>query len=289
MKIKHIFFLFGIIIVILSVLFACNRTKERHQQSLMEISKQELISALQERDELLALVKEVAAGLEQIKRLDMSIEASRYAKDADRKAKILADISALKELMQRRKEQLQQLETRLRNSTINNKEFQETIHALRVQIDAQIEEIESLKHLLTVATERIDVLNNAVDTLNSAVSTVTGERNAAQKASVQLEDELNRCYYVVATRSELKAHNIIASGLFRRGGLMAGNFDKWCFVVSDKRQLDTLPLNSTKAKILTNHPEGSYQLIDGDGQKLLNITNPHLFWSLTNHLVVQSN
>ena len=42
-------------------LFSCNSGNEKEQQSLPEISKQELATALNERDQLLALVKEVSA------------------------------------------------------------------------------------------------------------------------------------------------------------------------------------------------------------------------------------
>lgn len=45
--------------IISSQLAACNVSQEKEQQSLMEVSKQELATALAERDSLLALVKEI--------------------------------------------------------------------------------------------------------------------------------------------------------------------------------------------------------------------------------------
>ena len=54
-------------ILCLALLFSCNNNKE-NGQSLEEISKQELATALNERDQLLALVKEISINLEQIKR-----------------------------------------------------------------------------------------------------------------------------------------------------------------------------------------------------------------------------
>lgn len=276
-------------VIISSVLFSCNGNKEKEQQSLAEVSKQELATALNERDQLLALVKEVSTGLEQIKQLEniMTVSAEHPERNANQQAQILADISSLKERIQQRKKQLEELETKLQRSTINNKELQETVEALRIQIDSQIEEIESLKQQLTAANEHIGSLNNQVDSLNTTVTTVTGERNAAQEASVKLENELNTCYYVVATKSELKSHNIIETGFLRKTKLMKSDFDKGCFVISDKRTLSTLPLNASKVKILTNHPETSYELTDENGQKVIKITNPEQFWSLTNYLVVQ--
>ena len=286
MKTKHLI----ISIVITSLLCSCNRYNEqKQQQTLEDITKQELATALNERDELLSLVKEVSVGLEQIKHLEnvMSIAAARPAETSVQKARILSDISNLKKRISQRREQLEQLEAKLQNSTINNKELQETIGALRVLIDSQMDEIESLKEQLTAAHKQIGALSTAVDSLNTTVSTVTDERDSAQETSARFENELNICYYVVATKSDFKNHNIIESGFLRRTTLMKGDFDKEFFIIGDKRTLDTLPLKTDKARILTNHQETSYRIVEENGQKVIKITNPNQFWSLTDYLVVQ--
>lgn len=277
--------------VLTSMLFSCNVNNEKEQQSLAEVTKQELATALNERDQLLSLVKEVSAGLNEIKQLEniMTIAANKQYENPGQKNRILADIACLKKKIQQRKTHLDDLESKLQKSTINGKELQETIKALRTQIDSQMEEIESLRQQLTAANEHIGALNNAVDSLNTTVTTVTGERYAAQEASVKLENKLNACFYVIATKSELKKHNIIESGFLRKTKLMKGDFDKDFFVISDKRTLTTLPLNATKVKVLSSHPENSYELIEENGQKNLKINNPDKFWSLSNYLVIQKN
>lgn len=277
--------------------FPCNGYKEdKEQQSLAEISKQELATALNERDQLLALVTEVSAGLEQIKQIEsmMTISDRHPEKNASQQAQILSDINALKDTVRQRKNQLLDLESRLHNSTINNKDLKETIDALRIQMDSQIEEIESLRLQLIAANEHIGslnsfigTLNNTVDSLNTKVTRVTGERNEAQATSTRLENELNTCYYVVATKSELKSHKIIQTGFLRKTKLMKSGFDKGYFVTSDKRTLRSIPLNAKKINILTNHPASSFELTDENGQKILRITNPAQFWSMSNYLVVE--
>ena len=277
--------------VLTSMLLSCNVNNEKEQQSLAEVTKQELATALNERDQLLSLVKEVSAGLNEIKQLEniMTIAANKQYENPGQKTRILADIASLKKKIQQRKTHLDDLESKLQKSTINGKELQETIKALRTQIDSQMEEIESLRQQLTAANEHIGALNNAVDSLNTTVTTVTGERYAAQEASVKLENKLNACFYVIATKSELKNHNIIESSFLRKTKLMKGDFDKDFFVISDKRTLTTLPLNATKVKVLSSHPENSYELIEENGQKTLKINNPDKFWSLSNYLVIQKN
>ena len=277
--------------VLTSMLLSCNVNNEKEQQSLAEVTKQELATALNERDQLLSLVKEVSAGLNEIKQLEniMTIAANKQYENPGQKTRILADIASLQKKIHQRKTHLDDLESKLQKSTINGKELQETIKALRTQIDSQMEEIESLRQQLTAANEHIGALNNAVDSLNTTVTTVTGERYAAQEASVKLENKLNACFYVIATKSELKKHNIIESSFLRKTKLMKGDFDKDFFVISDKRTLTTLPLNATKVKVLSSHPENSYELIEENGQKTLKINNPDKFWSLSNYLVIQKN
>lgn len=281
------------------LLLSCTHGYEKQQQSLMEASKQDLASAVRERDRLLVLVKEVYEDMEQIQRLEniMSTGSADFSQK-----RLLVDINALKDTIQQRRRQLHDLEETLDRSAVSNDHLQETIHALRAQIDSQMQEIESLRGQLLAAGRHIGVLNNRVDSLNAAVSTVKGERNAAletsqrlgrssqkyEQQSQQLQNELNTCYYIAAGKKKLKAHRIIDTGFLRKTRLMKGDFDKGCFAVQDKRTLAVLPLPGRKAKILTNHPEGSYVLTEEKGRKTLRITDPSRFWSLGNYLVIQT-
>lgn len=276
--------------VLTALLSSCYGTGGKEQQSLAEISKQELATALEERDELLALVKDVSAGLEEIKQLEnmMAAAATRPADSPHQKKQILTDIARLKNKISRRKAHLKELEEKLQKSTINNKDLTETVRAFGMQMDSQMDEIESLRLELTAASEQIGVLNEAVDSLNSTVSAVTDERDSARQTSVRLANELNICYYVIATKSQLKDYNILKSGFLRSTKLMKGDFDKNGFTIGDKRLIPALATGSSKAKILTNHPEESYEFIDDNGHKTLRIIDPAAFWSLTNYLVIQT-
>ncbi len=218
----------------------------------------------------------------------MTVAGVPGEESAGQRKQILADISCLKENVKLHKKQLTELETRLSNSTINNRELKETIGALRTLIDTQMDEIESLRRQLTKANRQIGELNSAVDSLNLTVSTVKGQRDTAMMSSERFENELNTCYYVVAKKSDLKDHNIIESGFLRKTRLMRGDFDKDFFVTGDKRTLNRLPLNTSKVKILTNHPASSYRIIEENEHKTIEISNPEQFWSLTNYLVVQA-
>lgn len=274
------------------ILGSCNKKSEEEaaqEEALQDATKQELATAVADRDRLLGLVNEISSGMDQIKRLEniLTVTNGMKGETASQRAQIQADIAAIQQTLQQRREQLAELESKLNKSNINNANLKKTIETLRAQIDSQAAEIETLRTNLADANAKIGTLNTAVDSLNTAVTTVTGERDAAQQESVELTNELNTCYYVIASNKELKAHKIIESGFLRKTKIMKGDFDQTFFTTGDKRTLSEIPLHSKKAQVLTNQPASSYRIVDQNGQKVLQITNPDLFWSLSNYLVVK--
>lgn len=175
-----------------SMLFACQRQKDNEQQALADASKQELVQALNERDQLLSLVNEVTTGLEEIKQLEniMTVTARNPEKNASQRAQLQADMASVKERIVQRQAELKALEGKLAKANLGNTKLKETVKTLQAQIDTQLEEIETLKQQLAAAQEQIGTLTGEVGTLHSTVSTVTDERNAAKEASAQLEKAL---------------------------------------------------------------------------------------------------
>lgn len=278
------------IALFLILLSSCaDNKKENERQSLLEVSKQELATAVEERDQLIELVKLISDDMEQIRNLEniLTVSNAQTAENAKQRSQIIADMAAIKKTLQQRRNQLTELEAKLQTSALYSETLQRTIDAFQQQLEKQSAEMDNMKQRLTIANEHIVFLNQTVDSLNNTVTTAIDEKTAAETTANKLETELNTCYYIVATKSALKAHNILETGFLRKTKLMKGDFDKIFFRTGDKRILNSLPLNSTKAKLLTNHPEKSYEIKDSDNQKTLFILNPDQFWSLSNYLVVQ--
>lgn len=280
-----------IITVALSMMLtSCgNKEKSQEQQSLLAASRQELATAIEERDQLLSLVKEITTSMDQIKHLEniMTISGTQSFENPARRAQILSDIAAVKDTLQGRREKLAELESRLQKSSLYTDELKGTIEALRRQIDTQTKDIEELRRQLSEADEKISTLSNKVDSLNTTVETVSQNLSEAEATSLRLENELNTCYYVVAPKLQLKEHKIIETGFLKKSKLMKGDFDKGFFIIGDKRNLKTIDLDSNKAKVFTNHPADSYEITEKDKQKTLTILDAERFWSLTNYLVIQ--
>lgn len=259
--------------------------------ALVEASRRELVTALEERDRLLKLVREISQSVDEIKRLEQlkAVTDANPGDNAARRARLVAEIRAVRQTLRSRREQLQALEANLQKSDLFTQELQETINVLRRQIDTQARSIESLQAKLSEANQAIGTLSDTVDSLNVTVETVSGERDIARAANQTLQTELNTCYYVVAPKSDLREHHIVETAFLRKTKILKGDFDRGFFTSADKRTLTNLPLGSRKGQMLTNHPASSYEFRTlADGTLSLIITDPALFWSTTYFLVIQA-
>ncbi len=276
--------------VLLATTGCGNKEKEeqlKQAQALADATREELATAVTDRDELIALVSEISSGVDEIKQLESILSVPNSGETTVEKENILNDIAAIQKTLQERRERLVQLEKKLNSSKLNNSKLQKTIESLTAQIDAQNAEIESLRTNLDNAQTQIAALDAKVETLNTEVTTVTAQRDSTDAQNARLTDELNTCYYAIGNKSELKENRILETGFLRKSKILEGDFDKAFFTKADKRSLNRLELNSKKVELMTKHPNDSYQLIEEDGAKVLSITNPALFWSLSNYLVIK--
>ncbi len=267
---------------------ACTNKKEVEEaQQQANASKAELVAAVADRDQLLNLVGEISQDMEQIKQLENILTVNAGTETPSQKDQIKADIAAIQKTLEERREKLAELEKKLSASNTSNSTLKNTIAQLRTQLDSQTAEINSLRTNLDDAKVQIGELGTQVDSLATTVTAVTAQRDSTEQMNTELANELNLCYYAIGTKNELKENRIIETGFLRKTKLMKGDFDRNFFTVGDKRTLTTIDLNSDKAEILTNQPEGSYVISQGNGHKVLRITNPAAFWSLSNYLVIK--
>lgn len=269
---------------------SCSNKKEeelRQQQALNEATNEELRSAVADRDQLLGLVNEISSGMDQIKQLENILAVNASNETPGQRDQIVADIAAIQQTLAQRRERLAELEKKLNSSSLTNSNLKKTISQLQSQIDSQTREIETLRGNLDEAKVHIENLNTQVDSLSTTVNNVVAERDSTDNANAELTNELNTCYYAIGNKNELKENRIIETGFLRKTKIMESDFDQNFFTKADKRTLTQIDLNSTKAEILTNQPAGSYSIDNANGHKVLRITNPALFWSLSNYLVIK--
>ncbi|MCC8072488.1 MAG: hypothetical protein LIO90_11920 [Bacteroidales bacterium] len=281
-------------VAILSVMIlaGCGQ-EEKKKLAASEEQNAELTSELQAtlatQDSLFALINDITDGMNQIKELEhiISTPSGIAGENESRKAQLRNDMVAIQQALQQRRERLAQLEAQVKKSNGENSTLLRTIDNLKAQIADQETEITSLTNELAAANVKIANLNSAVDSLSTSVASEKIEREQAEQQAAALNQELNTCYYAIGTKGELKKNKIIESGFLRKTKILESDFEKSYFTVGDKTTLLSIPLHSNKAKVLTNQPKDSYEIFDNNGQKVLKITDPTKFWSLSNYLVVQ--
>ena len=286
---KIIFFLSAI-----AMLASCSggdKTQPERTDSLalLEATRQDLVEAIDERDQLIQLVNDISASTEEIKEMEKIVSINIANGEKNKSTQITANLEALKSALAERRQRLAELEEKLKKSNTSNKQLLATIDQLKAQIASQDSEITELKSQLDNAKQHIAQLDNKVDSLNTQVSEVTQARDAAQTEAKKQEELANACYIAIGSKDELKAHNIIEGGGFlRKTKVMPGDYDKTFFRQADKRTLTTIPLHSKKAKVMTSfQPKTSYEIVEVEGSKVLKILNAKEFWGVSNFLVIQ--
>lgn len=113
-----------------------------------------------------------------------------------------------------------------------------------------------------------------------------GRRMTAKDKALENQDRiLNQCYVIIASKSDLQRR-----GILKKGKLVAeGMLNKSSLMKVDIRKAKEFAFAAKKPRILTNMPSSAYRLTTaGDGNFILNITNPTDFWSLSSVLVIQT-
>lgn len=253
--------------------------------------------ALANQDSLLVILNDITEGMTQIKQMENILATSSLGTETpSKRQEIRSDMEQIQRALQARRQRLEQLEAQLATSNQNNTTLQKAINNLKTQIATQQQTIDGLKQQLADANIKIEDLNQTVtnlgqqtDSLKTVAEQENSARQEAERRAVELNNEMNVCYYAIGTGKELKAHNLLHSGFLRKTKVMPENFDQSYFTTGDKRSLRTINLGSKDAKIITNQPSDSYEIVEGaNGVKILKITNPARFWNQSNFLIVKT-
>ena len=203
--------------------------------------------------------------------------------------KIREDILFISEKLQSNRTRIAELEEQLKNSKYASSQLKKTIANFKEELEAKSQQIETLQTELASKNIRIAELDDAVAGLTQNVADLVAE-NKVKEAMVATQDKaLNAGWFVFGTSSELKDQKIISKKLLQKTKVLENeDFNKDYFTQIDIRTDKEIKLYSKDAKLLTAHPEGTYELVKDDKEQLtLKITNPNKFWSVSRYLVIE--
>ncbi len=297
-------FLLLMLIPAMLLTVSCNKMKEENARlkakndSLLALGFQKDTTVM----EFVRAFNEIQSNLDSIKLKENIISQNTSGGtevQTSAREQITGDINAIYLMLQKNRELVASLRSKLKKSDsglagANAKiaELELMLDNLTKSIEAKDMEIAELKDQLGKMNIKVADLGNQVTNLSSNVDNLSAENKAKQKAIEEKTAALNTCYFVVGTTKELKEKNIIdKSGGFiglGRSKTVADDFDKTYFTKADVTTLNELPINKKKAVLLSNHPSGSYKFEAADKKSVdkLVILNYADFWSRSKYLVV---
>lgn len=193
---------------------------------------------------------------------------------------IVDDLRAIDSLMAANRKIISRMK---KSSAADNEklsEFTKTIAELERSLSDKDAEIGSIKEQLA-------------STNASLASMIQMYQDKEQQANMQL-GELNAAWYCVGTKEELLDNRILTKeggviGIGSVNMLNSADLNKDYFKQIDITKVAVIPVDAKKAKVITPHPAGSYELVGKDHVANLTIKDTAAFWSLSKYLVIEVN
>ena len=252
----------------------------------------ENIKQSDELNEMLSTLNDIESDFQSIRDAENYLTIQQQAggeMSQSRKEQIKQNMHLISETLKRNKEQISQLEEKLKKSGIQSAALRKTIDRLSSELNQKATMIMALQEDLAKKNVRIQELDEMVTALNEDVEELA-TTTAAQSAKLNEQDKaLHTAFYCFGTSKELKEQKILSGGgLFAKSKVLQSGFNKDYFISIDIREVKEIPLFSSRAKLKSNHPEGSYEFVqDEDHNLTLKINDEKAFWSLGKYLVIE--
>jgi len=283
---KQLLFLSLILPIAMMVIACGEKTKENPEaDSLRSV----LNSRLAEINEMDLFIDAVNASMDSVLKLDGSILRGVSEKNVSRKEQILQNISAYKEILQRQRERLAELEKKQKANGNQNEKLLQTIALLNAQLEEKDKAIAELSEELEKRDFDINTLKARIEKMNAQMADIVEESKGKDEALIAQSDMLNEAYVCIASKKELKDAGILSGGSFlKKSKLNMNEVNTDAFTKIDIRKQKTFSIPSKKPVILTPAPARSYTITNNsDGTSMLTITDPALFWSMSKYLVIR--
>jgi chromosome segregation ATPase len=241
-------------------------------------------------EEMISILNAIENNIKEIWNSEKILEIQKDSElSGPKREQIKNNMTVIAETLKKNRQQLSELQAKLKASNVQSSALQKTIDRLTKDIDDKAQLIVNMQAELNRKDRHITQLSEQVEELSSDIE-ILKETNESQSQRIDNQDKaLNTVYYCFGTKKELKEQSILSGGgLFSKSKALQGEFNKEYFIAIDKRQVTAIPLYASKAKIKTSHPEDSYRFFkDSDGNLTLEIKNPNTFWSLSKYLVIE--
>ncbi len=281
---KYLFAIFSVVLLFSACSSDSNSdgaTDQESQESLLQAQQDSLLEVL--RQELQAIDEK----MDRVGENNGIFEEATDGNQVLSRERIIEKVEALDRLLKNNQAELDNMYNRMRATKLENKKFERMIQSMQERVAQREGEIQDLMSLLSRKDLEIADIKLRVDSMRMENIDLTEDL-------MEMEDQMHTVYFVVGEGKDLRSQGIVTKegGLLGVGGskqLDVSALDESKFQQTDMRDLNEVLLYSRKARLITNHPESAYELVnaaDGTVEKLT-ILDKEAFWKASDYLVVE--
>ena len=282
-------------LLMLMLVFSCKNEKVDMQHFVAERDSilQDNKSKTQQLDELNDVLSTIAIGLDSIA-MQENILFNSSGPDGLRlldKHEIAARLNGMADILARQREKIQILQDSLANRKTSQgvEHLQRVVEFLNQQLAEKDQVIKSLRADLNNSKKDITQLRASLSDMKNRATKAENKTQVLTTALSKQDDVINECYVRIGTKKQLSAAGLLKGGFLQKKKVNYEDVDKSKFNAVDIRKFREITLKSNNPKILTPQPSNrSFHFEEnGDGTCTLVITNPTIFWSVSNFLIIQ--
>ncbi len=279
------FLAFGLVLTLTACNDSAKETNARLQATNDSLRTQ-LENRNEEMDNVLSFFNEIQEGFAQISqaqnRITLSRTGDRAGTEAAR-AQIQEDMRFIITTMKANRDRIAQLQSKIKQQGMASETMQKTLASMQEELSLRNQQIEALQAELQQRNIQIEGLDQDINALNSDIEELNKQNTAKAQIVAEQDKTLHTAYFAIGTEHDLKE-----KGILKKGEVLKGDYEKDYFTSVDIRSCNTIALMSKKAKLLTNHPAGTYELAkDAEGLQVLKINDAKNFWSISKYLVIR--
>ena len=275
----------GLLLMMSLLVLACTEEKKQ-EQPINNTAEDSLRKVIEQREneinDMFATLNEIQEGFRLISEAEGRVALADNSEGTDPTASMKRDILFIQKRMDENKKLISKLHQQQRESSFRSDELKRTIENIEAQLVEKDKELNRLRTQLAQKDVHITELDDVIADLNTSVENLKEESSQKTQTIAQQDKQMHQAWYVFGTKKELRKQNILTNE-----GVLRQNFNKSYFTQIDTRVDREVKLYSKYAKLLTNHPNGSYTLQkDANGQYVFRVVNPQQFWQTSRYLVI---
>ena len=278
--VKNILIVCGLAVLVVS----CGPTKKELQATIDGLNV-ELTQVNSEMENVMGILNDVQEGFQQINEAENRVNVQNAENaPANVKEQVNADLAFIQAKMKENRERIAELEERANKGDRTAAALRRTIKNLKAELEAKAEQIAALQAEIEAKNARIQQLDTEVANLTNDKNALTAKNAANEQVIASQDKAINQAWYIIAKKKSLKNQNILKNGDVME--LADANKDE--FIEIDVRNVSEIAVGAKKARLLSPHPEGSYEIVKGeDGLAIVKILDAQNFWSVTRYLVIR--